>query len=136
MCCDHLCGKHCFQLILWPNATQGCCQTLAALKVGKPLNFTCTSRLYQEGSRQLRTRYTQSFTQLVKKTALVTRSASSDWINRPRFFFAHLAWAALRAFALRCAAVSFLAEALPPLRPSSTAATSFFLIMCLVITAM
>src|SRR5215472_12015644 len=25
MCCDHLCGKHCFQLILWSNATQGRC---------------------------------------------------------------------------------------------------------------
>jgi|SRR6266436_4374594 len=35
--------------------------------------------------------------------------------------FAHLAWAAFRAFSRRCSAVSFLAEAFPPFLANSTA---------------
>jgi hypothetical protein len=41
----------------------------------------------------------------------------------------HRACAAFRAFSLRCSSVSLSAEALPPLRPSCTAAGFFFLTM-------
>ena len=41
----------------------------------------------------------------------------------------HRACADFRAFSLRCSSVSFSADALPPLRPSATAAGFFFLAM-------
>jgi hypothetical protein len=56
---------------------------------------------------------------------------NSDSPDRSCYFcrLVHRACAAFRAFSLRCSPVSFLADVLPPLRPSSTAAGFFFLAM-------
>jgi hypothetical protein len=120
------------------RATEWCCyrrpyvcsqQSLALSPKRKPVCFLYLSHAGRIISPTATMR-TSSFVMLDAGSA---RCGSLAWrvADRVCYFcrLVHRACAAFLAFSLRCSSVSLSADALPPLRPSATAAGFFFLAM-------